>query len=71
MKTARMDMWIWVLVYAGLIAIGLGLSIQRSDTSLGGVVAAIGAGLVAVGALLIWSRSRVSVGRGRTDERTP
>ena len=59
MKAARIDVWVWVLVYAGMIGIGLGLAIQRNDVSLGWAVACVGAALVAAGALLIWIRSRL------------
>jgi sulfite exporter TauE/SafE len=60
MKTTRIEVWIWVLVYAGLIVLGLGLAVQRSDDSLGWSMAAIGALLVATGALLVWIRSRMN-----------
>jgi len=60
MKTARIEVWVWVLVYAGLIFFGLGLAVQRSDDSLGWGIAAVGAVLVAAGALLVWIRSRMN-----------
>ena len=60
MKTARIETWVWILVYVGLIVLGLGLSVRRSDASFGAVVAMIGGLLVAAGALLIWIRSRMS-----------
>jgi hypothetical protein len=60
MKTARIEVWVWVLVYAGLAAFGLGLAVRRSDESLGWGLAVVGAVLVAAGALLVWIRSRMS-----------
>jgi hypothetical protein len=71
MKAARIDVWVWVLVYAGLIGIGLGLAIQRNDVSLGWAVACIGAALVAAGALLIWIRSRLPDDTSSTEKTTP
>ena len=60
LKAARIEVWIWVLVYAGLIVFGTGLAVQRSDGSLGWSIAAVGALLVAAGALLVWIRSRMN-----------
>jgi len=59
MKTARVEVWIWVLVYAGLVVFGTGLAVKRADDSLGWGIAAVGAVLVAAGALLVWIRSRM------------
>jgi len=66
MKTTRIEVWVWILVYAGLIVFGLGLSLRSSDASFGSVVAMIGGLLVAAGVLLIWIRSRMS-----TDKHQP
>ena len=59
MKSARVEVWIWVLVYAGLVVFGMGLAVQRSDDSFGWGVAVVGALLIAAGALLVWVRSRM------------
>ena len=56
---SRIETWIWVLVYLGLILLGLGLSVQRSDAALGWTIAAVGSGAVAIGIVLIWLRSRM------------
>lgn len=60
MKTSTVDTLIWVLVYGGLIGVGLGLSVQRSDNGLGlGLV--IGGGVAAaIGFALIYLRSRMN-----------
>ncbi len=59
MKTAQLDTWIWVLIYGGLLVVGLGLSVQREDSSLG-VMLCVGGGVVAaLGAALIYVRSRI------------
>jgi hypothetical protein len=59
MTTARIEVWIWVLVYIGMILLGLGLSVQRSDLTLGWCIAALGIVLTAVGAYLVFARSRI------------
>jgi hypothetical protein len=55
----RLQTWVWVFVYAGILLIGIGLAARRDDPSIGTMVAWIGAVLIAVGALLIWIRSRI------------
>jgi len=59
---SRVEVWIWVLIYSGLLLLGLGLAVQRGDASLGWIIAAIGISLAAVGAVLIWVRSRMKSG---------
>ena len=59
MGTRRIETWVWVLVYVGMVLIGLGLSVQRSDASLGWAIASIGITLAVCGAVLIWVRSRM------------
>ena len=61
MNAARIDIWIWALVYAGLIVGGVGLAVQRGDPALGWPVAIAGALMIAAGALLVWIRSRMNV----------
>jgi vacuolar-type H+-ATPase subunit I/STV1 len=59
---SRVEVWIWVLIYAGLALLGLGLAVQRGDAPLGWTIAAIGIALAVVGAVLIWVRSRMKSG---------
>ena len=59
MSTARVDVWVWVLIYGGLVLIALGLSVQRSSATLGWALAAAGFVLAAIGAVLVWVRSRM------------
>jgi len=59
---SRVEVWIWVLIYAGLALLGLGLAVQRNDASLGWTMAAIGIALAVVGAVLVWVRSRMKSG---------
>lgn len=56
---ARIQKWIWILIYLGMALLGLGLSVQRSDTALGWGIAAPGIALIVIGAVLIFVRSRM------------
>jgi hypothetical protein len=59
-KAAKIEMWIWILVYLGMILFGLGLSVLRADSSLGWGIAALGFALGASGVALIYVRSRMN-----------
>ena len=56
---ARIQKWIWMLVYAGIVLFALGLVVQRNDASLGWGMAVTGGALVVIGIVLIWVRSRM------------
>ena len=55
----RLQTWIWVFVYGGIVVIGIGLIARRNDSTTGAVVSVLGAVLVGIGAVLIWIRSRL------------
>lgn len=59
MKTASVEKLIWVLIYGGLLAVGLGLAVQPSDGVLGLRIVLAGAGVAVVGAVLILVRARM------------
>jgi hypothetical protein len=59
MKRDTLDKLIWTLIYGGLLGVGLGLSVQRNDHALGWGIVAVGSVVAAVGALLIYVRSRM------------
>jgi prolipoprotein diacylglyceryltransferase len=59
MKASRLEALIWVLVYGGLIGVGLGLSVQRIDARLGYGLAIVGGVVAVVGLALIYVRSRM------------
>ena len=59
MGSKRIEVWVWVLVYAGMILIGLGLAVQRTDTALGWCITAPGITLTLIGIALIVVRSRM------------
>jgi hypothetical protein len=49
---------IWVLIFAGLIAVSVGLFVMRADVVLGWALEIVGSVLVLAGAALIYVRSR-------------
>ena len=58
MDNSTIDKLVWVLIYSGLLLVGLGVFLMRSDTVVGWVVVIAGALDAAAGAVLIWVRSR-------------
>lgn len=58
-SVGRIEVLIWVLIYGGLIAVGLGLSIRDGDPALGWSIVVVGAIVAAVGAVLVVVRSRM------------
>jgi len=59
MKTATLDKLIWTLIYGGLLGVGLGISVQRRDDALGWTIVTAGGAITALGALLVYVRSRM------------
>ncbi len=55
----RVQQLVWVLIYGGLLALVLGLSVQRTDDALGWSLVVGGALVALVGAVLIFVRSRM------------
>jgi hypothetical protein len=53
----RIETWIWVLIYIGMAAIGLGLSVARSSRSIGLTMTCFGIGFAVAGIVLIYVRS--------------
>lgn len=60
MRTALLDKLIWVLIFGGMLAGSLGLSMQRGGAALGWLVTVVGGVAVALGVVLILVRSRRS-----------
>jgi len=56
---AKLDAWIWVLIYGGLFALILGIATGRSDEVLGWALAVPGVVVATVGFVLIYVRSRL------------
>jgi hypothetical protein len=60
MRPATLDIWVWTLIYGGLLAVGLGLAVQSSHAALGWSVVVVGGVLAVVGAALIVVRARMT-----------
>ena len=56
---ARVQQWVWILIYLGMLLLALGLAVRRNDAALGWVIAAPGLVSIAIGIVLIWVRSRM------------
>jgi len=61
-NVARLQALIWVLIYGGLLILVLGLSVQRLDDAIGWSMVVGGGIVAAVGAALVYVRSRINVG---------
>ena len=59
MKPATVEVWIWTLIYGGLLLLCLGWFVSRNNAALGAMLAAAGAVLAITGVLLIYLRSRM------------
>lgn len=59
MKPATTEKLVWILIYGGLLAVGLGLALQQQGSAALGWSLCVGGGAVAaLGVVLIWVRSR-------------
>ena len=65
MQAGTLDKLVWILVYGGLLAVGLGLAVQRREAALGWTLTAAGAVVAVIGAALIVVRSRMKAGPGQ------
>lgn len=59
MKPATVETLVWVLMYGGLLGVGLGIALQRSEPALGWALIVTGSVLAAAGVVLIYVRSRM------------
>ncbi|MBX9960744.1 MAG: hypothetical protein K2Y15_11470 [Burkholderiaceae bacterium] len=55
----RVERLVWILVYGGLLALVLGMFVQRYDSTLADALQIGGTVVACTGALLIWVRSRM------------
>lgn len=62
-RARQVQKWVWILIYAGIVLLALGLSVSRGDVGLGWLIGAPGAGLVVAGIVLIWVRSRMQIAK--------
>jgi len=58
MSNKTLDKLVWICIYAGLFALGLGIWFVEHHLAAGLSIALGGGALVALGAFLIWLRSR-------------
>ena len=56
---ARLEKWIWILIYGGLFLFILGIATARVDSVLGWSMAVPGTAAAVVGFVLIYVRSRI------------
>jgi hypothetical protein len=57
-SNSKLEKWVWLLIYGGLLALCLGVFLRRSDTVLGWVVMLAGSMAVVLGVVLVWVRSK-------------
>jgi hypothetical protein len=55
----RVERLVWILVYGGLLALILGIFVQRYDRLLADILQICGTVVACTGAVLIWVRSRM------------
>ena len=59
MKPATVETLVWVLMYGGLLGVGLGLALQHTEPAFGWALVVAGSVLAIVGVVLIYVRSRM------------
>jgi hypothetical protein len=56
---SRVERWIWILLYGGLLALSFGLVVEDRDFALGWSLVTGGGAAAAAGLFLIYVRSRM------------
>jgi hypothetical protein len=56
---AHVEALIWTLIYGGLLAVGVGIALAHDGAPYGVGVVIAAAVVVAIGAALVWLRSRM------------
>ena len=59
LSAARIEVLVWVLIYGGLLAGGLGIALARGGHGYGWGFVVTGLAAAVIGAALIWWRSRI------------
>jgi uncharacterized membrane protein HdeD (DUF308 family) len=59
-SAARIETWVWVLIYGGLLLCGLGVALTRGGLGYGWTVSVIGIVLAVAGVVLVYVRSRMT-----------
>ena len=68
MKPSRVEALVWILIYGGLLALGLGTFVLRQSAGEGQVIAAV---LFVVGAIAVLAGVVLVVVRSRMPDSTP
>ena len=58
-KTARLHKIIWALIFGGLLTVVMGIFVSKSDDAFGWTMVIAGIAMVAIGAILIYVRSKM------------
>jgi hypothetical protein len=58
MKNQTLDKLIWILLYGGLLTVGVSLAVPAGSPTVAGVLTAGGAGAAVLGVVLLVLRSR-------------
>jgi hypothetical protein len=59
MTTKKLDTWVWVLIYGGMLGLSLGWFTLSGSPALGWAMITAGGVAAAVGVLLVFMRSRM------------
>lgn len=59
MNTKKVEKWVWILVYGGLLVMGLGIAMERQGGELGHLLVVAGVAAAIAGVALIFVRSRM------------
>ena len=62
LSAERVETWVWVLIYGGLLVCGLGVALSRGGLGYGWTVSVIGIVFAVAGVVLVYVRSRMSDG---------
>ena len=59
---ARVEVWVWVLIYGGLFLLAIGVALARAGKPYAWGVIIAGCIVAIAGAALVWVRSRMADG---------
>jgi hypothetical protein len=60
LSAARVEAFVWILIYGGLLVASLGFALARNWVAWGWALVVAGAAAAVAGAVLVWVRSRMS-----------
>ena len=59
MTPSRVEKWVWILIYGGLLLASLGWFLQDESGVMGAGAMGLGGVMALTGIVLIWARSRM------------